>query len=390
VIEHGAIETPRRARARMRAVLLTGAGRFELADVPCPDPSAHEVRVRVRAVGICGTDFHIFGGHANYHTDERGLPVPLAVRPQILGHEIAGVVEDVGAAVRDVAAGELVVVDQGRTCAGELREPRCEYCATGHSHQCEFYREHGITGLPGGFAEFVTVPALNVVRTAPQLDAAAAALAEPLGCVVHATDTLVRTEARYALGETSCVVICGAGPSGLLFVQFLRRVLGFDGLLLVSEPNARRRALAERFGAETIDPATVDLADAVRDRTSGRRAELLIEATGSADVFAAIPTLVRKQATVLLYGHGHAGADLSVLNRLQFLEPTLLSPAGASGGFEADGRPSTYVRALGLIESERIDVASLITHRYRSLESIPAAFAGDHHAASYVKGLVLL
>ena len=98
----------------------------------------------------------------------------------------------------------------------------------------------------------------------------------------------------------------------------------------------------------------------------------------------------RKQGTVLLYGHGHAGVDLSVLNNLQFLEPTLLSPVGASGGFEPDGRPSTYRRALGLLETSRVKVGSFITHRYHSLDQVPAAFAGAHKAADYVKGVVLL
>ena len=148
-------------------------------------------------------------------------------------------------------------------------------------------------------------------------------------------------------------------------------------------------ALAERFGAETIDPAARDPAEVVPERTQGRGAELLIEATGSGLAFAAIPGLVRKQATVLLYGHGHAGVDLSVLSQLQFLEPTLLAPVGASGGFERDGRPSTYVRALQLIERGQVDVASLITHRYPSLDSVPRAFGGgDHGAADYVKGVV--
>ena len=143
-------------------------------------------------------------------------------------------------------------------------------------------------------------------------------------------------------------VVCGAGPAGLLFIQYLRRVVGLDGLILVIEPNAKRRALAERFGAETIDPAATDAADVVRERTNGRGAELVIEASGSGPAFAGLPRLIRKQATVLLYGHGHAGVELSVLNLLQFMEPRLVAPAGASGGFEPTGRPSVCVRALRL------------------------------------------
>ena len=376
----------------MRAVLLTGVNQLELRDVPSPAPAPHEVRVRVAAVGLCGTDIHIVAGHANYNRDANGRVIPLDEAPQILGHEIAGVVEDAGRNVTDLEPGDRVVIDQGRNCVSEGRV-LCEYCATGDSHQCEQYREHGITGLPGGFADQMTVPAVNAIRIDSDVDIADAALVEPLACVVHSTELLARADARYRLsdGESAVrtAVVCGAGPSGLLFVQYLRRVMGFDGLLLVVEPNAVRRALAERFGAETVDPGSVDPADAIRERTAGRGAELVIEASGSGPVLGALPRLIRKQATVLLYGHGHDGVDASVLNLLQFMEPRLISPAGASGGFEADGRPSVYVRALQLIERGEIEVAPLITHRYQSLDAVPNAFTGDHRSPDYVKGVVL-
>ena len=379
----------------MRAVVLTGVNRLEVRDVPSAPPLPHEVRVRVAAVGLCGTDLHIVAGHANYNRDTGGRVIPLSEEPQILGHEIAGIVEDVGRDVNDVRPGDRVIVDQGRNCVSEHRSPLCEYCVTGDSHQCELYREHGITGLPGGFAEYLTIPAVNAVRIASQVDMAEAALSEPIACVVHSTDVLTRTDARYTLAagdgrSVRTAVVCGAGPSGLLFVQYLRRILGFDGLLLVVEPNAKRRALAERFGAETIDPVVDDAADVVRERSHGRRAELVIEASGAGAALAALPRLIRKQATVVLYGHGHDGVDASVLNLLQFMEPRLVAPAGASGGFEPDGRPTVYARALRLIEDGRIEVAPLISHRYRSLDSVPDAFAGDHRSAEYVKGVVLL
>jgi L-iditol 2-dehydrogenase len=377
----------------MIAAVLMDVGRIELRDVPSPDPRPDEVRIRTTAVGLCGTDIHIVAGHANYHRDASGRLVPLAESPQILGHEIAGVVEDVGKAVVDLVPGDRVIVDQGRNCVSESRA-RCEYCATGDSHQCEHYAEHGITGLPGGLAERLTIPAVNAVRIASDLDASLAALSEPLGCVIHSTDLVRRAPSRYSLGGTNGArvrhaLVCGAGPAGLLFVQYLRNVVGFDGVLLVTEPNAKKRALAERFGAETIDP-TVDLVDAVRERTAGRRVDFLIEATGSGAVFATIPRVIRKQATVLLYGHGHSGVDLGVLNQLQFMEPTLVAPAGASGGFEPDGRPTTYVRALELIEHDVVEVGPLITHRYPTLASVPAAFAGAHTSPDYIKGVVTL
>lgn len=379
----------------MRACVLCDVARMEVRDVARPQTGPREVLVRVASVGLCGTDIHIFAGHANYNTDAHGQPVPFNREPQILGHEISGEVVEVSAEVRDLREGDRVVIDQGLNCVSTARAQVCEYCRTGDSHQCEFYREHGITGLPGGLAEYIAVPAVNCVRIQSSIGAEAA-MTEPLGCIIHSSDFAARARSRYAINadeddeRVRAVLICGAGPAGLLFTQYLRQALGYDGLLLVSEPNRRKRALAESFGAQTIDPSSGDVIEAVRELTDGRGVEYLIEATGSGRVMALIPGLIRKQATVLLYGHGHAGTDMSLLNNVLFREPVLVASVGASGGFNADGRPAVYARALELIESGRIDVASIITHRYTRLDEVPQALGGDWRTADYVKGIVTL
>ena len=187
------------------------------------------------------------------------------------------------------------------------------------------------------------------------------------------------------------LLICGAGPAGLLFTQYLRNVMDFEGLLIVSEPSAQRRELALGYGASVaLDPTQTDLVPAVQDLTSGERIHCLIESAGVAQLFKQMPGLLRKQATVLLYGHGHHAVDLGVLNNLQFLEPTLVSPIGASGGFESDGRPITYRQALHLLSNGQIDVSKFITHCYRTLEDVPRGFAQDRLGADFIKGVALL
>ena len=380
----------------MRAAVLADVGRMEIRDVPVVPPGPGEVLLRVATVGLCGTDFHIFAGHGNYHTDELGRPIPLSQHPQILGHEFVGIVEEPGRGVLDFAPGDQVVVDQGRNCVSSGRAPVCEDCSTGDSHQCAFYTEHGITGPPGALAEWITVPAVNAIKIEDTLPLDQAALTEPLGCIVHASDYVARFEARFRLRDADAhhrvrsILIFGGGPAGLLFTQYLREALGFDGLILVSDPNPVKRRLAEEAGATPFDPSTSDLPAAVNELTEGRRAEYVIDASGSGRVFRDMPRVLRKQGTVLLYGHGHMGEDLSILNNLQFLEPSLVSPVGASGGFEPDGRPTTYRRALALLETGRVRVSSFITHRYKSLDDVPAAFGGVHEAPDYVKGVVEL
>jgi len=373
----------------MKASVLCDVRRLEVRDVPRPVISPYEVLIRVAAVGLCGTDVHIFAGHANYNTNEYGQAIPLALQPQILGHEITGVVEEVGTAVTDLREGDRVVVDQGLNCVSRRREVLCDYCRTENSHQCEFYREHGITGLPGGLAEFIAVPAVNAVKIATPLEPEVAALVEPLGCIIHSSDMVARTRARHSADRR--VLICGAGPAGLLFTQYLRNVLGYEGVLLVSDPNARKRQLAKQLGADvTIDPVGTDLIEVVHEHTGGKGVEYLIEASGSGEIFRTMPGLICKQATVLLYGHGHAGTDLSVLSGILFKEPVLVSSVGASGGFEKDGRPTVYTRALNLIEQNKIDIAPLITHRYSCFGDVEKALSSDIHGADYVKGVVVL
>jgi len=381
----------------MKACVLCDVGRIEVRNVALPRVTPRDILLRISAVGICGTDTHIFGGHANYNTDKTGKKIPLTMEPQILGHEISGLVEEVGSEVRDLKLGDRVVVDQGLNCMSTHREPLCEYCETGDSHQCAYYREHGITGLQGGLAEFMAIPAINAVRIDTKLNIAEAALAEPLGCIVHSSDRVAHAHNRYSINgrekdrRVRFVLICGAGPAGLLFTQYLRRVLGYDGLLLVAELNEMKGKLAKRFGAdEVLDPSSRDLGEAVQEHTKGEGVEYMIEASGQGRVFAAIPQFIRKQATVLLYGHGHGGVDLSALNSVMFKEPTLVNPIGASGGFEKDGRPSVYLRGLRMIEKGEIEVAPFITHRYTALEQVQGALAGGMSSPDYVKGVVVL
>src|SRR5207248_4977287 len=151
-----------------------------------------------------------------------------------------------------------------------------------------------------------------------------------------------------------------------LFTQYLRRVLGFDGLLLVSEPNARKRDLAAAFGAEVIDPASQDIIEAVGERTGGRMAELVIESSGAGRVFSLLPGVLRKQGTLLLYSHGHGGIDLSVLNGLQYKEPVLVSPVGGSGGFDEICCPAVCRREHQLHERRPAAAAPVLPRRYHT------------------------
>ncbi len=377
----------------MKAAVLEDVGRMTVTRVPDPSLSKRDVLIRVRAVGVCGTDLHIFRGHANYNLDARGRPIPFNIQPQILGHEFCGEVLEVGSEVKDLKPGDRVLCDQGLNCMSQARKPLCPYCAAGDSHQCLYYTEHGITGLPGALAEYLAVPAVNCLKMPQKLTPESGALAEPLGCVLHSSDRMERAEARYRFEGPQAIrniLICGAGPAGLLFLQYLRSVKHFDGRVLVSDVRERNLDLARRFGGTPINAAERDLVEAVLEATAGQRIHYLIEACGHPAIFDQIPALLAKQGTILLYGHGHKGRDIGVLGNVLFLEPTLVASVGASSGFDADGRPSVYRRARDLIADDTVQVLPFVTHRYAALEDIHCAFERDFQREEYIKGLLAL
>jgi len=377
----------------MKAAILIDACRMVVDKIPDPEVPPHEVLIRVQAVGVCGTDLHIFRGRGNWNFDANGRPIPLSVRPQILGHEFSGQVVEVGREVTDLEPGDRVLCDQGRNCYSHGRTLLCPYCASGNSHQCLYYGEHGITGLQGAMADAIAMPAVNCLKVPESMPAEQAALVEPLACITHANDLLDRAAARYTFGgdpPIRNVLIFGSGPAGLLFLQFLRNVRRFDGLALVADLREENLKVAAELGGTPLNVSRQNLAATVRELTGGERIHLAIDACGSAGVFEDLPGVLAKQGTLLLYGGGHHGKDLSLLDAVLFLEPTFIIPIGGSGGFDADRRPTTYRRALETIVAGRVRVAPFITHHYRGLDDIHHAFERDFSHADYIKGVVEL
>ncbi len=377
----------------MKAALLEDVEKLVVESIPDPELPPNEVLIGVRAVGVCGTDLHIYQGHGNWAFDAQGRAIPLTERPQILGHEFSGEVLEVGREVKDLRPGDRVLCDQGRNCVSQGRWPRCEYCLSGDSHQCKYYGEHGITGLQGAMAEYIAMPAVNSLSIPEGMTLEAGALVEPLGCVIHSSDWVERASARYTFAgpeRIRNILICGAGPAGLLFLQYLRNVKQFEGLILVADLREGNLRLVEGFGGTPVNATRDNLIEAVTERTKGERLHYLIDACGSADIFRQVPGLLRKQGTILIYGGGHKGHDFSILDPVLFLEPTLVASVGASGGFDPDGRPTTYRRALELVSSGKVKVLPFVTHHYDALETIHQAFEQDFRRYDYIKGVLNL
>ncbi len=143
----------------MKAALLADVGEMVVLDLSVPPVHPREVLIKVKAVGVCRIDLHLFRGDANYNLDSQGHPIPLAVQPQILGHEFCGAILDLGSEVRDLKRGDRVLCDQGRNCVSQNPWPRCPNRHSGNLHLCHHYGEPHVTGLPGAVVDYYAMAA---------------------------------------------------------------------------------------------------------------------------------------------------------------------------------------------------------------------------------------
>lgn len=338
----------------MLAGVFQGPNDVVVREVPDPIPGQDEVLIRVTACGICGTDLRVEEGqyHARY--------------PLIPGHEFCGEIVAVGAEAGDFAVGQHVSVNPNNPCR------RCAYCRRGKFHLCESSTACGVT-YDGGFAELCKVAGHLVLRL-PESDLPLEhwALMEPTSCCLHGIDV-----AGILPGDS--VVILGGGSIGLILLQLAR----FSGAsrLIVSEPSDAKRALALQLGADDVlDPVALgeDLPRAVCDLTSGG-ADIVIEAAGLSATASAAVGLVRRGGTVLFFG---------------VCPPDLRIPLSPHDVFHNEltirgtyTNPLTDSRALSLLGSGRVQVGSLITHRF-PLRELPAGLAAVRRGET-VKALVI-
>ncbi|MCU1550882.1 MAG: zinc-dependent alcohol dehydrogenase family protein [Glaciihabitans sp.] len=234
----------------MRAVVFESAGVLSIEDRPESAPGYKEVVVEVAAVGVCGTDTHVFDG------EFEGTVFPL-----VPGHEATGTVLSVGEGVSHVAVGDHVAINPSQTC-GE-----CEFCLNGKSNLCRSWDGLGVVASDGASQQRFTAPAANVFKLKPETDIYQAALIEPLACAIRAYDILPRKMGEHYL-------IYGSGTMGLLMAQLAPRA-GAASVTIV-DVNENRLVTAAEVGIEhrytSADQADRDKWDVVIDCTGNIRA----------------------------------------------------------------------------------------------------------------------
>ncbi len=313
---------------KMRAARYYGPEDVRVEEMPVPVPGPGEVVVRVRACGICGSDV------MDWYLKPRAPLVP--------GHEPAGEVAAVGPGVEKFRPGDRVFVHHHVPCFA------CHYCRRGHHTLCPTFHQTRIE--PGGFAEYVRVPATHVEKDLWKLPEGLtyeeATLVEPLACALRAWGRL-----RVFPDDTAAIIGCGI--SGLLLMMAGRlhpvgRIFGVDPL------ESRRRAAREAGAADAFPPE--EAPRALRARNGGRGADLVLVAAGNLAAVELAFDLVEPGGTVLLYAPTPPEAELKVRpNRLFFQEVTVVASYSAT--------PLETGPALGLIAAGRIPAGRLLTHR---------------------------
>jgi L-iditol 2-dehydrogenase len=315
---------------KMKAAVFHGKNDLRLEEVNAPVPGKDEVLVKVMACGVCGTDRHIYEGAEGAAKCEP---------PTILGHEFSGIVYKTGENVKSVKPGDRVCVDPNDMCG------KCYYCRDGKAHFCENMIGIGTT-VNGGFAEFCAVREKQVYPISNNLSFEEGAMAEPVACCIHGMDL---TQVR--LGDT--VMIIGGGTIGLIMLQ-LAKISGAS-LLIVSEPVKAKRDMAKRYGADiTIDPFNEDIST-VLDLNSIKHIDKTIECAGLKSTMLDAVNFAGRGGTVMMFGLTDPDQEIPLKPFDVFKREITIKASFIN--------PYTQRRAITLLESGKINVRDLITHK---------------------------
>ena len=319
----------------MKAIVRTGleAGEMYLKDLPLPNISEDEVLVRVKAVGICGTDAHMYTGHVV--TD-----VPI-----IVGHEFSGIVEKIGANVNNIKEGDRVVSRLNLGVCGV-----CRACLTGNPHMCEHRTCPGFK-LDGAYAEYIKMDPKMLVKISDNVTYEQGALVEPMAIVAHAL--LERTK----IEPEDFVVIYGPGPIGLIALQ-MAKINGASKVVMVGTDvdEKQRLPLAKKLGADYVfNSKKQNVEEEIRKINSGNGVDLVIEASGAAPAINSGLRLLRRQGRMCVLGL--PGKRESNIEWLTAAEKSL------NVVFNYSSSPWSWNIAVSMLDRKAFDADSLISHK---------------------------
>lgn len=306
---------------------------FQLYDENIPSISEHEALLRIKSVGICGSDLHRFRGHTYGDGSNEGI---------VLGHEFSAVVEHVGAHVSNVKVGDRVAVEAAFHCGA------CEWCLKGYTNLCPHVKFCGLPGVEGALREYRAWPAHLLFKLPDSLDFDDGALAEGLGICLHALDL-----ANMRAGFTAAVL--GCGPIGLGMIELLRKVAG-AGEIFATELVPERLAFAKTFGADVVlNDDKENIVEKMLSATGGRGVDVVFEAAGVEETLHQMVEIAAPGGKVVIIG-------IPESEQIAFAA----SPARRKGLTFRFVRRSlnTYSRVLRLMDNGIINVKKMVTHHF--------------------------
>jgi L-iditol 2-dehydrogenase len=320
----------------MRVAMYYNNRDVRLEELPVPKINHGELLIRTRSSGICGSDL------MEWYRVKKA--------PLVLGHEITGEVANVGEGVEDFEVGDRVFSSHHVPCG------RCRYCLAGHQSVCDLLRTTHFD--PGGFAEYIRVPKINVelgtLKIPDSMTFDEGSFIEPLACVVRA-----QRFARLAAGQT--VLVIGSGISGLLHIQ-LARARG-AGRIIATDISEYRLKAAAQFGADATIHGAEDVPARLKDLNEGRLADVVIVCTGAMPAIQQAVKSVDRGGTLLFFAPTAAGVDVPIpLFDYWRDEISVITSYAGSG--------DDLKQSLDLIRDHKVRVAEMVTHR------LPLAEAG--------------
>lgn len=312
---------------------------IRMEEMPKPEIGPNELLIRTMACGICGSDV------MEWYRIKKA--------PRVLGHELTGKVEEVGAGVEAFEIGDRVFVSHHVPCN------KCHYCLDGQHTVCETL--HNTNVDPGGFSEFVRVPRINVeygtFMLPEEMSFDDGTFIEPLGCVI-------RGQRRANIKPNHTLLIIGSGVSGLLHIGLacangVRRVIATD-------INEYRMKAAKKLGADTVIDGRDDVPSRVKEANGGRLADRIVVCTGATAAIKQALKSVDAGGTILFFAPSEPGVGISLpFNELWRNQKTLTTTYAAA--------PKDTEKAIELIQSHKLNVDAMVTHRL-SLAEISKGF----------------
>jgi len=338
----------------MKVAKYYGKDDIRIEEMPVSEISAGEVLVRVMASGICGSDV------MHWYRAGRG--------PVVLGHEIAGVIEAVGEGVTKYKKGDRVSASHHVPCNV------CHYCLNDHHTVCDTLRKTNF--FPGGFSEYLKLPAINVERGVyllpEEMSYEEATFIEPLACVY-------RGQRTAGVKKGLSVLVIGSGISGLLHIQ-LAKALGAS-LVIAADIVQYRLEAAVRFGADKAVNADEDLPEIFKSMNNGRPADVVLLTAGAEKAIAQAFQSVDRGGTILFFAPAGAGVKVSLpVNQLFWRNEITLTSSYAANYNE-------HMTAMEFIRQKKVNVKDMITHRL-PLSEIQKGFRLVEDAKESIKVII--